>query len=86
MVLCLVGVALCLCLEQKAFGQGSDLPPGFPFTAADSPLGWEGALLGKCQARKNLADRGITVLGVNQMFATGNVAGGKDQPVNNSAI
>jgi porin len=77
MVVCLVGVAFCLFQPQEAQGQGSDVPPGFPFPAADSPLGWEGALFGKCQTRKNLADRGITFLGINQMFAPANVAGGK---------
>ena len=65
-ILCLVVVACCLLLSNRVFGQGADFPPGFPFPPADSPLGWEGGLLGNSLLRQDLAERGVTVLGINQ--------------------
>ena len=69
-------VTLGLLFSNSVFGQGADLPPGFPFPPADSPLGWEGAMLGNSALRHNLAERGVTFLGINQMFSPANVAGG----------
>lgn len=69
MVLYLMGLAFCVYGPEKAFGQE-------PFPPLSGQLAWEDAMLGHWSRRKELAERGITFLGVNQTMGFGAAAGG----------
>lgn len=85
MVLCLIGIAFCVCGPEKAFGQESRprrrpgavrIPADAFFPPLDGRLAWEDAMLGKWSFRQDMAERGITFLGINQTMGFGNPVGG----------
>jgi porin len=69
MVLCLMGIALCVYGPEKAFGEE-------PFPPLSGQLAWEDAMLGHWSRRKELAERGITFLGYTALHGFGTAAGG----------
>jgi porin len=69
LVLCLMGIALGVYGPENAFGQE-------PFPPLSGQLAWEDAMLGHWSRRKELAERGITFLGVNETHGLGTATGG----------
>jgi porin len=70
MVHFLLGVAFYVCSAATAVGQEEPFPP------ISGNLGWEGGMLSDWARRKEMADSGVTFLGVNQTMGLGNPSGG----------
>jgi carbohydrate-selective porin OprB len=91
LLLWFAAIVLYVCSAEAAFcfGTVGYVSPGGSLPAADSPLPWEISLFGKCQARKNLADRGFTFWAFNQFHVPANVSGGIDpakKPLNQTFL